>query len=395
MLSIAILFEDFPPDPGGIAKSANRICDELDGHVRIQAFHFPRGEWNAPPLWKTQTASSTLTIHSLSPFVNGSLNPPSPSERARVLNNAASRIAAFLRPLKVDVVHGFGLQNAGLVAARVAILLGCPLIQSARGNDAGRNSFDASRRVGLELALQRATMIVAVNRCVRDWLRWHYPEIVGRLLVIPNGVPLANLNTNGSPIEIRRVLGLPLVAPVIGIIGSIREKKNPYLLSILVRDFLKPRGGVLLVLGDIELEHFHRAGWTSNLLDEENVRKITAETPSDLSTLISACDWFVFPSLDDGMANGLLEAMACGRAVICSRVFDDVVNDGVEGVLLPPLCPSSFLQACHGLWNDSQKRLAMGEAAQRMIGARFSLIKERNLWLELYDSVAVQCIQCH
>ena len=67
----------------------------------------------------------------------------------------------------------------------------------------------------------------------------------------------------------------------------------------------------------------------------------------------------------DGLPNTLLEAMACGSAIVASRVagIPDVVADGVEGLLVPPGNPGALREALTRLTADPQKRAEMGQAA--------------------------------
>jgi len=57
----------------------------------------------------------------------------------------------------------------------------------------------------------------------------------------------------------------------------------------------------------------------------------------DFNTL-SRAHIFVLPSLQEGMSNALLEAMACGLPPVATRIggVEDIVTDGVNGILVKP-----------------------------------------------------------
>ncbi|MBV9691382.1 MAG: glycosyltransferase family 4 protein [Ktedonobacteraceae bacterium] len=67
----------------------------------------------------------------------------------------------------------------------------------------------------------------------------------------------------------------------------------------------------------------------------------------DVVNLLQEAWGFVLPSRWEGMPNALLEAMACGLPCIATRVSgsEDIINDGVNGLLVPPLQPAELAQA--------------------------------------------------
>lgn len=374
MLRVALVTENYPPDRGGIATSAARLSSALAGAVHVDVITFPRGPGDGPDTWSTEARTPELAVHTVGPFVNG-WDRPAPALRARLIDRAARRLASTLGT-RIDIIHGFGLQNAGLVATRAAALLRRPLVQSVRGNDVGRNSFDAARRPALHASLRAATVITSVNEWLADLIRWQWPQLDGRLRVLPNGVSIHPLTARTTHVD-------AWSGPIVGTIGSVREKKGPHVLNVVAAACLVPRGGTLLVIGDLQLEHFHGLGWRS-ALDAPVVRCVRAADATDLRCWIERCDVCLFPSLDDGMANGLLEAMERGRPVIASTVFADVIRHGRDGLLASPLRPDAFVAACDRLLDDAALRAQLGVAARARVESMFDAARERDAWLDVY-----------
>ncbi len=92
--------------------------------------------------------------------------------------------------------------------------------------------------------------------------------------------------------------------------------------------------------------------------------------PEDIARLLCATDIFVLPSYNEGMANSLLEAMACGLSCIATNVggHSEVVQDGVTGVLIPSKSEKRLAEAIEMLVADEAMRDRLGHAArERMI----------------------------
>ena len=96
--------------------------------------------------------------------------------------------------------------------------------------------------------------------------------------------------------------------------------------------------------------------------------------PSDrMQELFASHDIFLFPSLMEGLPSVLLEAMASGMPVITAETcgMPDVVEDGFNGLLVPPADASAIEEAVLRLAASSELRQSLGQAAQRTM-ARYT-----------------------
>jgi len=75
------------------------------------------------------------------------------------------------------------------------------------------------------------------------------------------------------------------------------------------------------------------------------------------------------PTDTDNGVTAMTEAMAMGKAVICSRVEGqrDVLVDGVNGIFVPPKDPRALKAAIEHLWNNPEKCLEMGREGRKRI----------------------------
>lgn len=92
----------------------------------------------------------------------------------------------------------------------------------------------------------------------------------------------------------------------------------------------------------------------------------------ELRELYARSRFLVVPLLPTDSDNGLtaiLEAMAMGKPVICSRVKGqvDIIKDGVTGIFVPQGDPDALREAIVSLWNDPERAEEMGKAAREYI----------------------------
>ncbi len=96
----------------------------------------------------------------------------------------------------------------------------------------------------------------------------------------------------------------------------------------------------------------------------------------DADRLMAACDLFVLPSiLPEGLPVSVQEAMACGKPVVSTRVrgCEDMVVDGVTGLLVPPSDGVALASAIQRLLLHPDEARRMGQAGRRRIDDGFRI----------------------
>ena len=132
----------------------------------------------------------------------------------------------------------------------------------------------------------------------------------------------------------------------------------------------------------------------------QSIRELARDLPSvrcvgnvtDVVPLLRAASVFVLPSAHEAAPLALLEAMACGRACVCTAVggMPAMLADASGqacGVLVPPGDPARLAQAIARLLGDESLRAALGARA-RVVAGRFSFAQEWETYRRLYGGEA-------
>jgi glycosyltransferase involved in cell wall biosynthesis len=153
-----------------------------------------------------------------------------------------------------------------------------------------------------------------------------------------------------------------LFFPFILYVGTIEPRKN---LGRLLRAYTQARqqGRTqhrLVVAGGLGWLYEDVLREIDDLAAEHEVVFLGRVPDDDLPLLYSLCDLFVFPSLYEGFGFPPLEAMACGKAVVCSNTssLPEVVGDA--GVMVSPYDVDGMADAMVELLQDPDRRADLG-----------------------------------
>jgi glycosyltransferase involved in cell wall biosynthesis len=200
--------------------------------------------------------------------------------------------------------------------------------------------------------------------------------------VIPFGIPLDHLRSDPRiAARIRAHYG-PRIVLAVG--RLVYYKGFEYLIRAM-----KHVDGRLLIVGSGPLE----ADLRLQLSDGDLAGKVTLlGEVEDVAPYYHASDVFVLPSVARSEAFGLvqLEAMACSKPVVNTRIGSGVSSvslDGVTGITVPPSDSLSLANAINHLLGDPRLCRTYGEAARRRVEEHFSVSVMATRTLELYGRV--------
>ena len=215
--------------------------------------------------------------------------------------------------------------------------------------------------------VRKADRIIVWTDHERDALAKIYQAIPDNIRVIPPGVDCELFHPMDT-LECRDRLGISPARRVILYVGRLERLKGVDILLKTVASLEHAENVELLVVGGAENspERARLQRLSSELRIVERVRFVPSVEREDLVVYYNAADICVLPSYYESFGLAALEAAACGKPVVASRVggVPVVVQDGETGYLVHWRCPGPFVEKLEVLLANEPLRRQMGFAAR-------------------------------
>ena len=367
-MKIAHVFKDYyPPTTGGIEQHINLLARGLARHHDVTVL--------AP-------SRSRRTVDERLDGVRVVRVP----ELARVASvPLCPTLPLRLRRLRPDLVHLHFPNPLG----DVAYLLGSrriPLVVTYHADIVRQRALLPFYRPLLHAVLSRASRIIVGSPDYlesSEFLRRHR----ARCTVVPYGVDVEALSLRGEEDERVRQLRLAHGGRLVLFVGVLRYYKG---IEVLLRAMTKVAGHLVIVGRGSDRDELHRHAARAGVAERVT---FAGELPAPaLRVFLHACDVFVLPSLDRSESFGIaqLEAMACGKPVVCSDLPTGLrfVNiHGVTGLRCPPGDAAALADALNRLLGDPALLARFGEAARRRVAEQFTVERMVARTLDVYERV--------
>jgi glycosyltransferase involved in cell wall biosynthesis len=274
----------------------------------------------------------------------------------------------YLRQNRIEVLHShmFGSNVWGTTLGRLARV---PVLIAQEHSWSYEGQL-VRRLLDRHLIGRFASRFVAVTENDRRRMI----EIEGvrpeKTVVIPAALVRRNSaggSADGSR-DVRAELGIPLDAPVVGTVASMRPPKALHVLVDAFVELLKTMPEArLLMVGDGPSRQGVEAHARSRGLAED--RAIFTGQRPDVDRLIDAFDVSALSSVSEGTPLFIFESMARGRPVVSTRVggVPEVIDDGQSGVLVPPEDPQALARTLEALLRDPARREAIAAGGRERL----------------------------
>lgn len=308
---------------------------------------------------------------------------------AKLVTRAVRQAMKRQPPRPIGLVHAYRLYPNGVAATALARQLGLPVVVTALGSDVHTHPRRLPT-VGtlVKQVLRDADRLVAVSRDLAAQMT----ELAAPrqpVEVVYNGVDDSRFFPAADVSSSRRSLGLPEMGVGVCFVGRLVPTKGLPELLAAYRTLAQGVGGQswLAVIGDGPMAS-EVAAWAAGT--EQRVVLPGAVPHEDVGHWLRASDILVLPSHNEGLPNVILEAMACGLAVLATSVggIPEAVIDGETGLLCPVGDVEALARRLTELIVDEPRRRAMGVRAASRARSQFGWKQSAEALVRIYGEIA-------
>jgi glycosyltransferase involved in cell wall biosynthesis len=355
----------YPPYPGGIESHLQTLCEELSKSIEVEVLV-------ASDRWRSERSTqSGVEVVRLATALMLHGTPIVPL------------MAREMRRARPDVVH-LHFPNPMAALACLMSRLDVPIVVTWHSDVVRQRRAAAAFAPLLSLLLRRCSAIIvgstayietsAVLSSRRELCRVIPFGIRADAFEHPDAARVAELRRRYGE---RIVLGVGRLIYYKGFENLVRAMAGVRATALIAGD--GPLGGTL-------------ADEAGRLGVADRVVLLGRVNDADLKACYHACDVFALPSVERSEAFGIvqLEAMACGKPVVNTRLDSAVPHvslDGLTGLTVPPGDPAALAAALNALLDDPARRAAMGAAARQRVREEFSAGLMARRTLEVYREV--------
>ncbi|MDD3086703.1 MAG: glycosyltransferase family 4 protein [Patescibacteria group bacterium] len=299
-MKILFLNYEFPPLGGGAGNATKYLFSEFTKQEDLEIDLIT----SSTDKFKIEKFAKNIRVHYLDIGKKGNIHYQSNSDLLKYSWNAYFYGKGLIKKKKFDLIHAF----FGIPCGYIAMKLRLPYIVSLRGSDVpfyNPRFAKLDKLVFYRLSRQiwrRARAVIANSE---DLKRLAVKTFAGEIDVIPNGVDTSEFKPAKSKKTTRKIR-------LISTGRLIARKGYQYLIPAIkglknVELTLVGGGDLRSELDELARKNQAKVNFAGEVKHEEIVK------------YLQNSDIFVLPSLNEGMSNSILEAMACGLPIITTN----------------------------------------------------------------------------
>ncbi len=396
-LKIAMLAPEFLPNWGGAGTYAILLARELSKSDEIHVFTTIRGDDQGSSKKQIEEYfKGHVTIHVLSTakdrfFYN-----------AIYQLNVARQLPTLLEKEKFDIIHsnhahmpdlGLKLRKVRGNSITTVHTTMSSQFQGIKQSEGYIDHMDGSERMvrfGYPFlsVVERYYLNQTGNMIfVSDFIRKDVERILGKApprgMVVRNGVDLNRFGDASQSRTDSKRLNIMYCGRLLALKGL-----NNLMEAFATVHKANPQTHLTLVGGGDAVQWSETA--RSSGVPDGAITFMGQKKYEDMPGIINQADIFVLPSISESMPLSLLEAMACGRACVASRVggIPEIITHGENGFLTLPCDSVGLADRLNRLVADPKLRARFGSKARERIANNFSLLDTVKQTRAMFLSVA-------
>ena len=247
-----------------------------------------------------------------------------------------------------DATYGHFINVGGVSACHIGHEYDLPCFVANGESDLNPNTYNYDSSYNIN-DFKYCNGVISVSKKNADELKALNLVDDSLIKVFPNGVD-HNLFYKRDKFEARKEFGFNDDDIIAVYVGGFSHRKG----YKRVLEAAKDIPGLKLVF----------AGEGSEIPPQDNILYCDRVSHDKLPILLSAGDFFVLPTLNEGCCNAILEALACGLPVISSNLaFNDEALSRDNSIRVDPLDVDSIRKAMKTLYYDAKMRVKLSEGA--------------------------------
>ncbi len=209
--------------------------------------------------------------------------------------------------------------------------------------------------------------VIAISDAVKQHLMDDFNVPENNIVLIPNGIDVDSFRVCSKRTDIN------YPDRKVGIIARISYVKgHEYLIKAMAQVLKKYPDAQLFIFGQGKIK-YDLIRLAEKLKINDNIFFLpSVSNPADV---LQEMDIFVMPSIQEGLGLSILEAQACGLAVVASDVggIPTVIKDNLTGLLVEPKDAQGLADAIMKLMGDKELAIKLGQKARLEVESKFSL----------------------
>ena len=347
-LRIALFSGNYNMTVDGANRALNRLVEYLQRHGATVRAYSPTSD---TPAFEPQGTLVPL------PSIAIPMRP-----EYRFPTGLSRRIKADLEAFDPHVVHLASPDLASRAATRWAVARGTPVIASVHTRFETYWSYyklgllEKPSEAWIRQLYRKCDALVTPSAGMVEVLRSQHMN--DDISLWERGVDREVFSPERRDLAWRRSHGIADGAVAIGFLGRLVMEKGLDVFADTIAE-LRRRGSkpAVLVIGDGPAR-----GWFADRLPDTAF--VGFQGGADLGRAVASMDVLFNPSVTETFGNVTLEAMACGVPVVAAKATGStsLIEDGVNGILVPPGDIAGFADALGAYLADPALRAAHGSA---------------------------------